>query len=844
MHSNKNTDDNDESYEEEYYVEEEIIDDDEESYLEEFYEEEIVSDTEDTPQQDEHQARMPPAIAPVAVASSVAALFAARAPVAVASRKAFARSSFSSDTLWSQEDLDLIDSYKKKLKIGVPEPAVRKKMADDGVTNERILKAVFSAASIPVARSSYQALQPTLASPSTKPAAVGPLMSEDDTAIVMSYRKKLKIGLPEPAVRKKMADDGITDQNIYAAVFSAVEPTTGATLSNQGMSSFAQQSAAVGPLMSEVDAVIVMLYRKKLKIGLPEPAVRKKMADDGITDPNIYAAVFSAPEPTTGATISYQTISSSAQKAAAVGPQMSEEDASVVMSYRKKLKIGLPEPAVRKKMADDGITDPNIYAAVFSAPEPTTGATISYQTISSPAEKAAAVGPQLSEEDAAIVMAYRNKLKIGLPEPAVRKKMADDGIMNPIIVDAVFSAAEPTVASVVSVTPQAQAQSSLQSALLQKIPRASKPKTSAAIGDKPPPKTAVSEKQSAPVSFVQPPAIEVNATSSSSKPGSPPADTSTVVLPPPAGAKRPGLFGSRDDPTHKADSKESKSAPKTRLVKKKVTNENPGGGLFKRIFRKNARGDGSANVTIASETLKPETVSDSAPSSTPKFTPATAASVPATKKVANVVAKKKVATPTQSVAAPKPSLNVVNRSEAAPLRTPIRSTPAIVVKPDEAPPQAPISSTPVVVTRNDESLTQAQIRSTPIMVKRNDEAPAQVIRSKPIIINRNDEALAQTPIRSKPIIVTQNDELPAQAPIRPTSVVVKKYDSEPTPVRKWSPFGGKNDGNNGTSEKKQIVTKAEVVHEDGRKKTITTTTTTTTTTRVIKKGRVARPVAK
>ena len=112
----------------------------------------------------------------------------------------------------------------------------------------------------------------------------------------------------------------------------------------------------MAPLLSPADEEIATKYRKLLKMGMPEGAVKQKMTTDGV-DPKIFDAVIPADEASNEATQRQEAAvipaSSPSNKLNENG--LSPEEEEIANKYRKMSQMGLPEGAVMQKMATDGI---------------------------------------------------------------------------------------------------------------------------------------------------------------------------------------------------------------------------------------------------------------------------------------------------------------------------------------------------------------------------------------------------------------------------------------------------------------------------------------------------------
>jgi len=166
-------------------------------------------------------------------------------------------------------------------------------------------------------------------------------LSEEDSAKICKYRKMLQMKVPPPAVRHKMALDGIEDRLIRLTLDELV-PASDLNISEKKRNT-----------LTPSEEVSLEKYRKMIKMLVPPSAVRHKMTMDGIEE-HLIRIVCSDGD---------KQPSSSFTKNKTISTEFSEEDEKKVASYRKMKKI-LPPDALRHKMKVDGI-DENLVCIFF-----------------------------------------------------------------------------------------------------------------------------------------------------------------------------------------------------------------------------------------------------------------------------------------------------------------------------------------------------------------------------------------------------------------------------------------------------------------------------------------------
>jgi hypothetical protein len=244
----------------------------------------------------------------------------------------------------------------------------------------------------------------------------GPL-SSDDEALAAQYRKMMKFGMPEGAVRHKMMADGVTN-HIVEAVMKGDEPG----LKNKGGGNGGETST--GGSLSPEEEQIASQYRKMSKVGMPEGAIRHKMNMDGVA-PKIQDAVFAAEQASSSSGDGGGGLSRGGGGSATSSLSVQEEQ--IASQYRRMIKVGMPEGAVRHKMTADGVST-KIQDSVIAGES--AGAPSS--SLASSGGAAGGLISTLSPEEEAIASQYRRMMKIKLPQGAIIQKMTMAGVAQNI----------------------------------------------------------------------------------------------------------------------------------------------------------------------------------------------------------------------------------------------------------------------------------------------------------------------------------------------------------------------------------------------------------------------------
>ncbi|KAG7374337.1 subunit CCDC53 of endosome WASH complex [Nitzschia inconspicua] len=106
-------------------------------------------------------------------------------------------------------------------------------------------------------------------------------LSPQEEQIASQYRKMMKVGMPEGAVRQKMAADGVSAkiQDSVIAGDSAGAPSTSPSPTS---ASIGGDSGGPVSSLSPEDEAVATQYRKMMKIKMPQGAIMQKMAIAGV----------------------------------------------------------------------------------------------------------------------------------------------------------------------------------------------------------------------------------------------------------------------------------------------------------------------------------------------------------------------------------------------------------------------------------------------------------------------------------------------------------------------------------------------------------------------------------
>jgi Subunit CCDC53 of WASH complex len=257
----------------------------------------------------------------------------------------------------SAADEQIASQYRKMMKIGMPEGAVRHKMTGDGIPNhiqEAVVRGDETGQTTLHGKSSS-----SLSSSKDGSRSCGggrEILSPEETQMAEQYRKMMKIGMPEGAVRHKMTSDGVPTR-----VQEAVLAGDGGGGGGDGSSAKKNSSGGSKPSsLSPDEEKIAAQYRKMMKIGMPEGAVLHKMNLDKVP-PNIQKSVLAGESSSDDARPAQRPSSSSSSSSTPVAgckvSSLSPKEEKIATQYRKMIKMRMPEGAVAHKMNMDGVPE-------------------------------------------------------------------------------------------------------------------------------------------------------------------------------------------------------------------------------------------------------------------------------------------------------------------------------------------------------------------------------------------------------------------------------------------------------------------------------------------------------
>ena len=157
------------------------------------------------------------------------------------------------DSALTEDEQNVVQGYRKMLKMSFPEEVIRHKMKRDQVS-EKIVRAVF----------------PSL--PQTE-------LSTPESAIVAKYKKMLSMGVEKDGVRHKMVKDEIDPKIINAVVGSDEKAAPQAPFRKKTLALSAEEES------------VASQYRKLLKLQIPRDSVMTRMQGDGVSEKIIKAVL-------------------------------------------------------------------------------------------------------------------------------------------------------------------------------------------------------------------------------------------------------------------------------------------------------------------------------------------------------------------------------------------------------------------------------------------------------------------------------------------------------------------------------------------------------------------------
>ncbi len=209
-------------------------------------------------------------------------------------------------TLTEEEEV-IASKYRKMLKVGMPMDAVTHAMNRDQV-DRKIITVLTDGSS------------------GSKPAEAAKLWTDEEERILDRFKKMVKLKIPQSAIRNKMTVENV-DTKIIEAVLGKTEPTPKK-----------EKREVKSESLSSEDENVLAKYKKMMKMGIPPGAVRHSMVKDDVSS-SLIDALFGS--------------SSSEPAKTKKAIELNDDEKKKAELYKKMLKMGLPEDAVRHKMTMD-----------------------------------------------------------------------------------------------------------------------------------------------------------------------------------------------------------------------------------------------------------------------------------------------------------------------------------------------------------------------------------------------------------------------------------------------------------------------------------------------------------
>jgi hypothetical protein len=236
-------------------------------------------------------------------------------------------------------------------------------------------------------------------------------LDEGDEKIASKYRKMLKLRIPVEAVEHGMKKDGVAQHIIEAVLGKSTgvpDNVDAADLPATPVSTFSSAST-----LSDSDAATVEKYKKMIKMGIPEDAVRHKLLNDGV-DTKFHEFIFD------------NNSQKDSSKPVPSLPSLSPADEAVAAHYRKLISRGVPKDSVRWGMTKDKVKPHIIVAVVGETQEPDhsgTGQPHVKNTKNS-----------LTAEEEKIVTQFKKLLKRQIPRQQILERMKREGVSENVII--------------------------------------------------------------------------------------------------------------------------------------------------------------------------------------------------------------------------------------------------------------------------------------------------------------------------------------------------------------------------------------------------------------------------
>lgn len=240
-------------------------------------------------------------------------------------------SAMSASVALSLEEAQLVENYKKMLRLNIEPEALRHQMRKDQVDG-KIMARVFSADEIPAI-----------------PRVGVERLTDEEKLQVESFQKMLKLNFPLEVVRHRMKKEQVNSKVVEAVLGSQSE---------EGKANDLTDDQRNPTKLTEEEEHIASKYRKMLNMKIESAAVLHKMTKEQV-DPKIINAVLGHEIDD----VKRQAIDQVPSKKKIVSA-LSDEEESVASSYRKMLRLQIPKDKVLSRMKQDGVSEKIISSVV------------------------------------------------------------------------------------------------------------------------------------------------------------------------------------------------------------------------------------------------------------------------------------------------------------------------------------------------------------------------------------------------------------------------------------------------------------------------------------------------
>jgi len=314
-----------------------------------------------------------------------------------------------SASLLSSEEEEIACLYRNMLKVGSSFDDIESKMKEDNV-DEKMIAYLSSEVNGPIPNKlpRFVAAETNPSSPVSAMSSIG--LSVAEAELAEEYKKMLRLKIEPDAVRHKMEKDHVLPK-IMAAVLGE---------GSDEVSTFSKQDESTDVQLSEEEEQVAESFRKMLKLRFPEEVVRHRMKKEQVSA-RIVDAIFG------------KRCSAAGQK---TDSTLSPLEAELANKYRKMLKMGIQQDAVRHKMTRDQVEQKIIDVVVGAEGAnnmdgPAT--TEKRNSTSAVALKRKSTLPSLSHEEESVASIYRRMLKLQVPKESVLRRMQQEGVSEKII---------------------------------------------------------------------------------------------------------------------------------------------------------------------------------------------------------------------------------------------------------------------------------------------------------------------------------------------------------------------------------------------------------------------------